>query len=215
VIRYREQRGDESNRCPFAEVRIVDAGGKARPGEVYEVTRENLTEQPSGPSPAEQVKQREEKRAEAARLMTETEISSGKCSDAHVDYFRRGLAVMNSYLKGGTGSELFALGTHSFVVASPEKAGTFALGTGLGGELHIFAVATDDRDYAYAPTGMQFQVLDAQGYAVRTESQLERLVGSAFNSPVAGHMLQTNTDDTLKMTLKSHGCVLLFAIRHY
>jgi hypothetical protein len=214
--RWGGARGPGPNECSFALVRIVDAGGEAEAGRLYRMPRQVLSEQTAGTSPADQVKQREEKQAEAARRMAEAEVTSGKCSDAHVDYLRQGLGVLSSYL-GASSSEVLELGAHAFAVAT-DTSTPLTLTTGLGGEEHPFAVAFEPFAGGYlppAPSATVFEVLDEQGYPVKTESRLMTIVSSAFNLPTSGYVLQANANATLKMSLKGHGCVLLFVVRRY
>ncbi len=217
VIRLlRNRAADESvpdaEGCPFALVRIVDAGGDVQPGRLYAVPRKVLAEHSSGLSAAEQAQRGAEKQAAAAKKMAGDEVTSGRCSEAHVDVLQQGLVVLASYLETSTrsanNSDIFELGAHAFAVAT-DTITPWSLAMGIGGEEHIFAVAFAP----FGPTGTTFEVVDDQGYPVKTPSRLAQMVFTAFNQPTTGYVLQANAHQTLKMNLKGHGCVLLVAIR--
>jgi hypothetical protein len=127
-----------------------------------------------------------------------------------VGFFREGLGVLTQYLSASSSSQILELGAHAFAVAT-DKSTPWTLKTGLGGEQHVFAVAFAP----FSPTGTALDVVDDQGYAVKNESQLNSLVFAAFSQPTEGYVLHANSHETLKINLKGHGCVLLFAVRRY
>ena len=196
----------QDGKCTFGEVRPI-------PGGRYFVASLDWLSETKSPEPsAEETRGREQERANRIKAMEDEEVRSGKCSEAHVNFLRQGLSALANYLQTSTRSannpDVFELGAHAFAVGT-DTITPWSLAMGIGGEEHIFAVAFAP----FGPTGTTFEVVDDQGYPVKTPSRLAQMVFTAFNQPTTGYVLQANAHQTLKMNLKGHGCVLLVAIR--
>jgi hypothetical protein len=187
----------EDGRCAYVVVKVTDWNEHL----AYVSRVDWLSEAPKSAT-------RKAQEVAVAERRVDEEVTSGKCSEAHVDHLRRGMAVLSSYL-GSSSQEILELGAHAFAVAT-ETPTPWTLTMRRPGEEHVFAVA-----FGPLVDSDSFQVLDNQGYAVKTESRLEQLVFAAFNEATRGYVVQANANETLTMKIKGHGCMLLFAVRRY
>ena len=200
--------GVEGIMCGLIAVRVVDAGGAVEPGTVFALPAGLVVDQASGPSPAEAVQRKiaEIKSAKDARIArvreaSDREVTTGRCSDEHIERLRRGLQILDSIIR----NERWILAAQKFIVATKDGASlSFAAAT--SGEHHIFAVGFGKPDLS---------VIDAQGYGVRSSSIFDPMVETSFNLPTRSAVVTATTGDEMKLNVKGHGCALVIALHRF
>jgi hypothetical protein len=150
----------------------------------------------------------EEERRRAERAAVETETRTGRCTDDHVVHLRRALDKLSRTFDGATMDRLDVVG-HQLVVATAGGV-PVSLKASLRGDYHVFSFgySKDDR----------LEVRDQQGYPVTAESPQIRLLqeyGYATGFETDSRTIRANSAETISVTIRGTGCVLVFALHKW
>jgi hypothetical protein len=203
---------DKVNQCTKAIIRVVDAGGKARPGTLLVADLDQLSTTMVGPSAAEAVAAEEasrarvmEERRQEATARSERESREGRCDPDRSAQLQATLQDAKSLFRGiSDSSELFRLDVYKILAATPNGASVSAR-VAVGGEIHVFAFGYEK---------LKLDVKDAEGNSAAIGSPYEMLMSNLGGS-ISSRLIQVNSGETFTARLQGLGCVLVAAFRRF